>query len=172
MSGKLTQKNRGRTRYISELPCYDSMETAQGATGIPKEAFKVAIREGAQIKHHGRIDLGEFLRWWFQRDSADGDESTIDWKRRGERANALIDEIKLMRAQDSVGDWGMMERFLGYLVGVLFFGEIDRIVVEFPGALVGKNEVEIMKECEFQRKKMKESLSKAIKSWVDNKGKT
>jgi hypothetical protein len=164
---KLTEKTRGRKRYISELPVYDSMETAQAATGIPKEAFQLAIKSGAQIKHHGRIDLGEFIRWWFQRPEADDEESNINWKRRGERATALLSEIDLTKAQKSVIEWTKVQVFLQYLTANIFFAEIQRLRSDAPANLVGKDEIDIDKEMKLEEAKIRGRVAKAIQDWKE-----
>lgn len=162
-SKKLTHRttnHRPRTRG-SDLPVYDSITIASAATGIPEEAFYVAIKDGCLCKHHNRIDLGEFLAWWFKDPEEDDPEKNINWKRRGDRADALLKEIELMRAQRTSLEKANVLRFLSKMLG-LFFDELDRYKSEFPGTLVGKDSPHISMEVDMQIDKTRKYLASSL----------
>jgi len=47
------------------LPCYDSMQECSHRTGIPVPALRKAKRSGCPAFTGSRVDLGQFLKWWF-----------------------------------------------------------------------------------------------------------
>lgn len=173
-SKRTTSTKLGRDRvYATDLPVYDSMEQCCGATGIPVAAQKHAKKNGCLFIRHGRVHLGEFIRWFFKsgKEDAGDDEMMIDWNKRDKRAAALIKEVKLEEEYDRLIDFAMVTRILTQLVNVTFFGELERLANEFPTGLKGKTEVQINEECLEQVKKIKLSLIAQLQAWEKSKGK-
>lgn len=172
MSKRLTQNpKRGRPRvYATDLPVYDSMEQCEGATGIPKAAQMIATSEGCLFFRHGRVHLAEFLMWWFAREADESGDSHVDWSKRDKRASALTRETNLQKLRDALIDFSSVEKCLAHVVGVLFFGEIEKLVQHLPARLKAKNEIEIAEEMEDWQKRIKKSLSDSVDLWVKKRG--
>src|SRR5690554_4264922 len=70
-SGKPLTKEQSRLMDIivgnhDKLPVYGSIESASGATGIPRPIFQGAKRAGCTAFQYGRVNLGDFLKFFFQ----------------------------------------------------------------------------------------------------------
>lgn len=151
---------------------YDSMQQMASALDIPLHHLKWAKREGCRFVIHGRCHVGEFIKWWFSRDvSQDGDDVNEDWGKRDKRAGALLKEVKLDEEKSRVIDFGKASRFIRFLQGQVFFGELERLQAEFPAALKGLDERAIESEVAAQIKRVKQQLEGEVKSWVERKGK-
>lgn len=172
----MPRKNKpgaGRPRvFATELPVYDSMEQASGATGIPIAAFKHAKKNGCLFFRHGRVNLSEFIHWFFNRpDKEEGDERSEDWTYRDKRAAAMLKEINVDERMERVVDFDLVERFLRKLVGSDFFGELERMRQDFPPQLKGKSELDIAEHIAKSIGRTKESIAKSMENWVKSKGK-
>lgn len=140
---------------------FGSMGQASAASGIPLAILKSAKREGCPAFIRDRVDLGEFIVWWFAQDH----ESDIDWGKRDKRASALTKEVKLEAARDHVVDVSLVTRFVTHLVGQCFFGELERLAGEYPSILKGKGEVAIHEECLRQTVAIKKILRTQLDRW-------
>jgi hypothetical protein len=160
----------GRPRVFAEFPVYDSMEQCAGATGIPISHLKFAKRQGCLFIRHGRVHIAEFISWFFSQ-TPENVEDAIDWSKRDKRMSAMIKEIEYEKMRDSVIEWVLVEKFIMQLVGINFFGELERLAGEFPATLKGKSEVEIASEVANEVKSIKESLRSRMEIWKTKKGK-
>src|SRR4051812_4809187 len=105
---RINKPGAGRPRvHATDLPVYDGMEQCAAATGVPMSLLRLAKKEGCLFVRHGRVHFSEFIRWFFNRDSEDGDESNIDWDKRGKRAQALIREADLEEKRGAVIDFSL-----------------------------------------------------------------
>jgi hypothetical protein len=152
-----------------ELPLYDNQTAMAAATGIPIDVIRHAQRNGCAFQHHGRCDLKEFLKWFFNQGSES--EGSTDWGKREKRAKALLKEVELEREKDKVIEFALVDNFLRKLVQQIFFGELNRLEQEFPPGLKGKREVEIAKEVTAQIEKVKKNLKSELLAWEKSKGK-
>lgn len=166
------KKSAGRPReHAIDLPIYDSMDQCASATGIPLAVLKRAKREGCMHVQHGRVHVGVFLKWFFAKLSdLEGDEDR-DWAAYDKRMSAKLKEQKLETLRGQLIEFALVENFIHYLEGVCFFAELDRISAEFPSVLKGKSEVEISAECERQKGIIKKTITEAIRTWQEKKGK-
>lgn len=76
------------------LPIYDSQGQACAATGIPILVFKAAKAAGCPAFSSNRVNLGEFLAWYFQRQ-----ERGESHRERKDRADADLAEIRVAEAR-------------------------------------------------------------------------
>jgi hypothetical protein len=91
---RLAQSKRGQ----KSLPVYDSMQSCEGATGIPRAILQQAKREGCDaFDSHSRVDLAKLLRYWFARG-----EGNVDWALRQKRADALKAERELAKMEGAL----------------------------------------------------------------------
>lgn len=164
----------GRPRvYADTLPVYDTMDQCSAATGIPLDILKAAKKEGCPAFRHSRINLQDFLDWFFNKPANDGgeEEDNTDWEKRSKRAAALIKENQLQEALGRVIDFSLADNFIEYIIRTLFFGELERMRQEFPGTLKGKSEIDIQIEIAKQVAMMKKNLDGSFQIWRDTKGK-
>ena len=150
---KITEKLR--------FPVCDSMAQAAESTGIPLSILKTAKRNGCPAFQYGRVDLGDFLRWFFAQDT----EHDVDWTKRDKRASALTKEAKLEETRDHLCDVSIVTQFIHDLVANCFFGELERQAHEYPSTLKGKNEVAIHEECIKQMESAKKTLRLRLEAW-------
>ena len=169
---KLTATDLGRPRvYATDMPVYDSMAQCSSATGIPKSALSMAKDKGCLFVRHGRVHLGEFLRWWFSQPDDDGEDQDVDWKADLTKQRAMLAKVHRLQAEDKVVDFANVRKFYGNLISNHFFAELDRLAAEFPVTLKGKTEVDINLECQAQIKKVKRYLLDQLDVWELKKGK-
>ena len=164
----------GRPRVHADIQSvYDTMEQCSSATGIPVDILRQSKKEGCPAFRHNRINIVEFLDWFFNKPAIEGDEEEdkTDWKKRNERAAALIRENQLQEAYGRVIDFALAEGFIDYIIRTLFFGELERIRQEFPGSLKGKTEIDIQVEVSRQVGIIKKNLEGSFAIWRDTKGK-
>lgn len=150
-----------RNNPMDDLPLFVNMNACAEATGIPLAVLKSAKREGCPAFRYSRINLKEFLQWWFARDPEGG----IDWTKRSKRAEALTRELKLEESRDHVCDVAIGTRFLNALVHQCFFGELDRYKHEFPVVLKAKDEVAIFEEIGRQVELTKKAILAHLDRW-------
>lgn len=160
----MKEKIHGNQKHAVELPTYFSMGHMEGATGIPKSALKHAKNNGCEfIRTQSKYSLAIFLKWWFAQDQ----DASEDWGKRDKRASALTRELKLQEARGNLLDADETETFIRDLVGVVFFGNLDRLAHELPVILKGKNEVEIHTEMIKQVEQIKEMLKSKLAEWKE-----
>ena len=178
MKTKVTKKKELKPAKLAavniypDFPVYDSMDQCAGATGIPISALKLAKRQGCLFIRHGRVNVAEFIRWFFGAERAGNAEDAIDWTKRDKRAAALLKEVELEEEQNRVIDWSMVNSFITRLVSVEFFGELERLAGEFPASLKGKTEVEIAEETQKQIALIRDSMKNKMEMWKQKKGKS
>lgn len=174
---RVNKAGQGRKRvFASDLPVYDAIKDAVGATGIPLAAFDEARKNGCLFMRHGRVHLGEFIRWWFTRDiddelDEDKEKRGTDWTSRDKRASALLRETKLANEKGKLCEFANVERFIRQVIAVEIFGELERISTEFPASLKGRSEVEIKSECDAQVEQIKNNAHKSIDNFIKKRGK-
>lgn len=148
--------------YATDLPVYDSMAHCSGATGIPKEALSYAKKNGCKAFRANRVHLAEFLQWFFAQNNDDG----VNWKGRKDRAQALREEIKLEVDRHIYVEFSLAERFIAKLVREVFFGELDRLKLEFPASLPGKSELSIKTEVDSQISRIRKLMHSTMDAWI------
>lgn len=148
------------------MPIYDTLQQCAAATGVPLSALKMAKSSGCEAFRHGRVNFGEFIRWFFGQ-GTDGDNT--DWVKENKRLDALIKRIKLDELKKRIIDFAEVNRFLQQLVGSCFFGELERMSQEFPPVLKGQNENEIQARILADVEKVKADLTARLKSWAQPK---
>ena len=139
------------------------MAMCASATGIPISALKMAKKAGCVAFRHGRVDLGEFLKWFF---AQAGDEETRDWTKESKKWEAKLRQIKVAEAEQSVIEFAEVRQFLNKLVGGLFFGELDRLAQEFPPRLKGKTEIAIHSEVAQEIEAIRATMRTTLQSWM------
>jgi len=144
---------------------FGSMAQAASSCGIPLAILRKAKREGCPAFKRDRVDIGDFIVWFFNQDNIGGNE---DWASRHKAAAAMTLEAKLEEIRDETCHVSLGRRFINDLVGTLFFGQLERLANEFPATLKGKTEIEINKECIEQIETIKRSLRDKLAEW-DNK---
>jgi hypothetical protein len=151
---------RPREGWI-EFPQFDTMAQAAAATGVPMPALKVAKSAGCPAFKHGRVDFGEFLRWWFN-----ANFDTTDWSNELQKAKALREQIRLGEDKGRVIDFRKVERFLDEVIGRFFFAEIERMTQEFPPALKGLDETQISTVIAGDMERVKHELASKLATFV------
>lgn len=146
-----------------ELARFGSIGEMSAQTGIPSEILTAAKKNGCTFVRHGRPDLFEFLRWYFSQELSSDEQ--VNWSRRDKRAGALIKEHKLQVSRREVYKAQKVDGFMGQVVRVAFFGELDRLCKEFPATLKGKQELAIAEECDLQVKRIKQLIVSKFQEW-------
>ncbi len=157
----------GRPRQeAAQMPIYDTLQQCAASTGVPLSALKMAKASGCEAFRHGRVNFGEFIRWFFAQASED---DNTDWVKENKRLDALIKRVKLDELKKRVIDFGEVNRFLQQLIGGCFFAELERMGQEFPPVLKGRDENEIQSRIRAEIEKVKEDLSKKLQAWAPAK---
>jgi hypothetical protein len=153
----------GRPRSETvQMPIFDTLQQCAAATGVPLGALKMAKSSGSEAFRHGRVNFGEFIRWFFAQGT---DDDNIDWVKENKRLDALIKRIRLDELKKRVIDFAEVNRFLQQLVGGCFFAELERMSQEFPPVLKGRDETEIQTRILADVEKVKADLAARLKSW-------
>lgn len=148
---------------------YPSMANMSAAVGIPLSILKAAKKDGCSfVEHSSRCDLGEFLRWYFNRNLTDDERE--NWTSRGKRAIALLNEHKLEREKQSSLDRTLVMQLLTDVIGNCIAGELERFAQEWPASLKGKTETEIHAAVKRDTATMREKMFSRINHWKNETG--
>jgi hypothetical protein len=135
------------------------------------------------IAHHVKTGKAPKLtdaEAWFEHLAVNGREGSLPREMRKEiaqerlrliRAQAERVEIENQEKRGETVQFSVVLNLLHQIVGVFFFGELERLAFEFPPLLKGKNEIEINEECNKQTERIKVSLHACVNRWVRTKGK-
>ena len=141
---------------------FGSMAQAASACGIPLAVLRKAKREGCPAFVRDRVDIGDFIVWFFNQDNATTKE---DYAYRHKAALAMTLEAKLEEIRDETCHVSLGRRFVNDLVGNIFFGQLERLSGEFPASLKGKTEIQINEEVIQQIAHIKRLLKDKLAEW-------
>lgn len=153
------------------------MQQCAAATGIAKASLREAKAAGCPAFVASRVDLGEFLAWWFSplRRSGSGlsteDQPTLDlgdtdlaqpvngtWQESKARVATLREIQKLAQDKRELLARSDVQHALSRGMADLF-GELDRVFAsQFPGRAKGMSEVQIRDIAQEAIEKIKDSL--------------
>jgi hypothetical protein len=159
----------GRPRgEASRMPQFDSINQAAAASDVPIAALKLAKKSGCSAFKHGRVDLREFLAWWFK-EGTDG-EIGIDWSREHKKEQTLRERIKREDEEGEVVKFAEVTRFYDSYIGQKVFGELEQMAQELPRNLKGKDETTIHSTVVERIERLKEGLQSSWQSFLNEQG--
>jgi len=95
------------TTSLPPLPVYSAQTIASVHTGIPITVFRAAKAAGCPAFVSNKVALRPFLQWSF----AGGDEREVDHRKRKEKADADLAEIKVAEARGNLVGVASVEKW-------------------------------------------------------------
>lgn len=118
---------------------YDTFKQCSAATGIPVPVLKQAKKSGCPAFKHGRIDVFEFIRWYFSSNDPEAGKNWSDilkrWQAEREEIKLQKDRGELMSIADAKQQAATAEAY--------YFGELDRAMRELPPVLSGLDALQV-----------------------------
>lgn len=107
---------------------FPSMESCEGATGIPKSLQQLAKTRGCLGFRASRVYLLDLVVWIFRESNKD---TTVDWSKMSKEFDAKLKQVELFKAINKVRDVEEMESCIRDMAAI-YFGAIRQWKLEFP----------------------------------------
>ncbi len=166
-----------KSNNTGNLPIYSSLAQCVGDTGIPRAVLSQAKAQGCPAFRAHRVDLGDFIRWWFsptrtnapapdpdsqpQLELGDADLAQPvngTWQESKARVATLREIQRLAQDRRELLSRSDVQHALSRGMADLF-SELDRVFAsQFPGRAKGMSEVQIRDIAQDAIEKMKDGL--------------
>lgn len=135
---------------------YDTMAQASAATGIPVGVFRLAKRRGCKAFRYTRVEVVEFLTWWFAQDQ---EQAGADWPKELAKEKTLRERIKRAEDEKRLIDKGVVETAIAAGMATLF-SEMERVFCDhLPARAKGLTEIGIRDLAVAEIERMKLTLN-------------
>lgn len=130
------------------------MAQCAGATGIPVAVLKQAKKDGCPgFTSNSRVDLAQFLGWFFSRDA----DASVNWSDRLKRAQAMREEHRLDSERGKMIAKETVDQAAGEIMALLL-GTLDRYSDELAPVLHGLGAAEIKSKLVGANERLKGDL--------------
>lgn len=137
---------------------YNSMDQCSEHTHIPKSVLKLASKKGCVAFHHSRINTLELIRWLFDREASETEDSGINWGDALNKEKTLRERGRRKKEEGATLDAADVA-FANSQAVSLFFTAIDRSWdVDLPAMLVGLDAIGIQAKGREEKEKWKQIL--------------